>query len=133
MVGYLTSQQHASVSHGRVCSDNCTCCHTEVEVADQTFYLTQSRYINTGRTSLSAEQKKKKKKEKKKKKNALHKRESNRGQQVSRGTPLPLGRRGDHSQDHDGFHDEYRGDGESDFKDLFYILKKKKKAIRRFV
>ena len=29
-VGCLTSQQHASsVSHGRVCSDSCTCCHTE--------------------------------------------------------------------------------------------------------
>ena len=33
--GCLTSQQHASVSQGRICSDNCTCCHTETEVADQ--------------------------------------------------------------------------------------------------
>ena len=41
-VGCLTSQQHASVSQGRICSDNFMCCHTEVEVADQTFYLTQS-------------------------------------------------------------------------------------------
>ena len=32
-VGCLTSQQHASVSQGRICSDNFTCCHTEVEVA----------------------------------------------------------------------------------------------------
>ena len=41
-VGCLTSQQHASVSQGRICSDNCTCCHTEIEVEDPTFYLTQS-------------------------------------------------------------------------------------------
>ena len=39
-VGYLTSQQHASVSHGWICSDNVTCCHTETEVAGQTFHLT---------------------------------------------------------------------------------------------
>ena len=37
LVGCLTSQQHASVSQGRICSDNITCCHTEIEVADQTF------------------------------------------------------------------------------------------------
>ena len=47
-VGCLTSQQHASVSQGRMCSDNFTCCHTEIEVADQTFYLTQSQYTDTG-------------------------------------------------------------------------------------
>ena len=39
-VGYLTSQQHASASQGRICSDNFTCCHTEIEIADQTLYLT---------------------------------------------------------------------------------------------
>ena len=44
-------QQHASVSQGRICSDNCTCCHTETEVAIQTFYLTQSQYTDTGLTS----------------------------------------------------------------------------------
>ena len=37
-VSCLTSQQHASVSQGRICSDDFTCCHTEIEVADQTFY-----------------------------------------------------------------------------------------------
>ena len=42
----LTSQQHASVSQG---------CHTEIEVADQTFYLTQSQYTDTGPTSPSAD------------------------------------------------------------------------------
>ena len=51
----LTSQQHASVSHGRICSDNCTCCHTETEVADQLFHLTQSQYTDTGSTSPSAD------------------------------------------------------------------------------
>ena len=35
-VGCLTSQQQASVSQGRICSDNFTCCHAEIEVADQT-------------------------------------------------------------------------------------------------
>ena len=35
-------QQHASVSQGQICSDNCTCCHTEIEVADQTFHFIQS-------------------------------------------------------------------------------------------
>ena len=42
LVGCLTSQQHASESQGWICSDNFTCCHTETEVADPTFYLTQS-------------------------------------------------------------------------------------------
>ena len=55
LVGCLTSQQHASVSQGRTCSDNFTCCHTEIEVADPTFYLTQSQYTDTGPTSPSAD------------------------------------------------------------------------------
>ena len=38
----LTSQQHARVSQGRICSDSCTCCHTETEAADPTCYLIQS-------------------------------------------------------------------------------------------
>ena len=54
-VDCLTSQQQASVSQGRICSDNFTCCHTEIEVADQTFYLTQSQYTETGPTSPSAD------------------------------------------------------------------------------
>ena len=54
-VGCLTSQQHASVSQGRICSDNFTCCHTEIEAADQTFHLTQSQYTDTGPTSPSAD------------------------------------------------------------------------------
>ena len=54
-VGCLTSQQQASVSLGRICSDNFTCCHTEIDVTDQTFYLTQSQYTDTGPTSPSAD------------------------------------------------------------------------------
>ena len=54
-VGCLTSQQPASISQGRICSDSCTCCHTEIQVADQTFYRSQSQYIDTGPTSPSAD------------------------------------------------------------------------------
>ena len=55
LVGCLTSQQQASVSQGRICSDNFTCCHTEIEAAAQTFRLTQSQYTDTGPTSPSAD------------------------------------------------------------------------------
>ena len=54
-VGCFTSQQLASVSQGRICSDDFTCCHTEKEVADQTFHLTQSQYTDTGPTSPSTD------------------------------------------------------------------------------
>ena len=54
-VGCLTSQQQASVSQGRICSDNFTCCHTEIEVADPTFYLTQSQCTDTGPNSPSTD------------------------------------------------------------------------------
>ena len=43
------SMQHDSVSQGRISSDNCTCCHTEVEVADQTVHFIQ--YTDTGANS----------------------------------------------------------------------------------
>ena len=55
LVGCLASQQHASVSQGRICSDKFTCCHTGIEVANQTFHLTQSQYTATGLTSPSAD------------------------------------------------------------------------------
>ena len=55
LIGCLTSQQHDSVSQGRICSDNFTSCHTEIEVADPTFYLTESKYTDTGPTSPSAD------------------------------------------------------------------------------
>ena len=32
-----------------------TCCHTEIEAADTTFYLTQSKYTDTGPTSPSVD------------------------------------------------------------------------------
>ena len=54
-VGCLTSQQHASVSQGPICSDKFTCCHTEIEVAGQTVYLTQSQYTDTRPTSPSTD------------------------------------------------------------------------------
>ena len=55
LVACLTSQQQARVSQGRICLDNFTCCHTEIEVADPTFYLTQSQYTDSGPTSPSAD------------------------------------------------------------------------------
>ena len=55
LFGCLTSQQHAGVSQGQICSDNCMCCHSEIEIADQTFHLTQSQYTDTGPTSPAAD------------------------------------------------------------------------------
>ena len=49
------SQKHVIISHVHVYSDNCTCCHTEIEVAAQTFYLCQSQYTDTGPTSPSTD------------------------------------------------------------------------------
>ena len=40
VVGCLMTRQHACVCQGQICTDNFTCCQTEIEVADQTFYLT---------------------------------------------------------------------------------------------
>ena len=50
----LTSRQHASVSRGLIGSVNFTCCHTEIDVADQTFHLTQSQYTDTRPTRPSS-------------------------------------------------------------------------------
>ena len=55
LLACLTSQQHASGSQGRICSYSCTCCQTEIEVADQTFHLTLSQYTDIGPTSPSAD------------------------------------------------------------------------------
>ena len=35
--------------HLRICSDNLTCCHTEIEVADQTFYWPHHNILTLGR------------------------------------------------------------------------------------
>ena len=37
-VDYLTSWQHAGVSQEWIGLENCMCCHTEKEAADQTYY-----------------------------------------------------------------------------------------------
>ena len=55
LVACLTSQQLARVPQGHSCSDNLTCCHTEIGVVDQTFYFTQSQYTDTGPTSPKAD------------------------------------------------------------------------------
>ena len=55
LVGCLTSQQHAGVSEGLRSSESCTYCHTETEVIDQTFYLTQQQYTGTGPTRPNAD------------------------------------------------------------------------------
>ena len=52
-VGSLTSLQLPSVS--RVCYAKGICCHAETEAADQTFYLTQSQYTDTGPTCPGAD------------------------------------------------------------------------------
>ena len=36
---FLTSQQHGSVSQGRICSGSCTFCYRQIEAADQICYL----------------------------------------------------------------------------------------------
>ena len=40
--------QHASVSQGQTCSDSCTCCHTEIEVADQISITPSLSILATG-------------------------------------------------------------------------------------
>ena len=55
LVACLMFQQHASVSQGQICSDNFTCCHTEIEVADQTFHLTHAQYTDTRPTRPSTD------------------------------------------------------------------------------
>ena len=54
-VSCFTTRQHAGVSQELICSDSFTCCHAEIEVTDQTFYLTQSQYTDTGPTSPDAD------------------------------------------------------------------------------
>ena len=53
LAGCLTSLQHASVSHERIRLDRFRCCHTEKELLDQTFYLTQAKDSDIGPTSPS--------------------------------------------------------------------------------
>ena len=53
LVGCLTSQERASVSQGRTCSDNFTCCHTEIEAAGITLYLQYHVYTSKRNVPLS--------------------------------------------------------------------------------
>ena len=55
VVDCLSSHQYASASQGRICSGNCSCRHTEIEMTYQTFFLTQSQCTRTGPTSPRAE------------------------------------------------------------------------------
>ena len=48
------STYYTGLVKGRICSDNLTCCHTEMEAADQTCHRTQSQYADTKPTSPSA-------------------------------------------------------------------------------
>ena len=48
LVGWLFNVP--ATSQGRICSDHCTCCHTEIQDEDQTFHLTQSQYTDIGPT-----------------------------------------------------------------------------------
>ena len=58
LVGYLTAvrpnNMHVDLSDGSA-RINCTCSHSEVEVADQTCYLTQSQSTDTGSANPSAD------------------------------------------------------------------------------
>ena len=40
------------ISQGWICYENCTCCHSKIEIADNT-YLTQSQYTDNRPTSPS--------------------------------------------------------------------------------
>ena len=51
LVAHHTSNMQ-SVSQRWICSDNCTCYHTEMAVADQTCYLTKSQCTDTRPTTL---------------------------------------------------------------------------------
>ena len=48
LVRCFTSQQQARVSQRRICLDNLTCCHTEIEVADQTIEIERVRETGRG-------------------------------------------------------------------------------------
>ena len=48
------SQQHGSVSRETDLL-HCMCCHTETEIADETFYLILSQYSDTGLASSSTD------------------------------------------------------------------------------
>ena len=54
LVAYRPSNMLVYLGDGSACTIS-TCCHTEVEAADPTFYLTQSQYTDTRPTSPSTD------------------------------------------------------------------------------
>ena len=54
-VGCFNIPATCSCISRQMCSDKFMCCNTEIEVADQTFYLTQPQYTDTGPTSPSTD------------------------------------------------------------------------------
>ena len=54
-VGCITTPQHACRSERQTCPNKCTCCHTEIQDTDRTFYPSQSQYTYTRPTSLNAD------------------------------------------------------------------------------
>ena len=55
LVGWLLNVPATCQCTSRTDLLTCTCCHTEIEVADPTFHLTQSQYTDTGPTSPSTD------------------------------------------------------------------------------
>ena len=53
LLACFTSHQHSNVSQGRICSDKCTCCHTEIENCSSDLLRHQSQYTDTAPTSPS--------------------------------------------------------------------------------
>ena len=53
LAAFSTTQQHASASQGWIFRDNCTCCLSEIQVADQTCYPIQSQHTDVKPTSPS--------------------------------------------------------------------------------
>ena len=46
-VGFLTFQQYGNINQGRICVDDCTCCHVEKEYAGQTCRVSPSHGMLT--------------------------------------------------------------------------------------
>ena len=100
----------SSVSQGRIFSDNFTRCHTEIEVVEQTFHLTQSQYTDTGPTSPSTYPitpgawQGSHSSANFQVTNSTPEKSQTRDLPLSRRTPLPLGQRGGLKERQDGAH-----------------------------
>ena len=56
LVAWCPSNTLHPASQEQICWNSCTCCCTEIEVADQTFYLTKSQYTDIQHQTDSASQ-----------------------------------------------------------------------------